>query len=55
MIGTFRERASDFANDTPTTNEPISPGPRVHAIASISLMGILATERASLTTGMIFS
>ena len=55
MIGTFRDRASDFANDTPTTNEPMSPGPLVHAIASISLIEILAIERASLTTGTIFS
>ena len=46
--------ANAFAKEVPTTNEPINPGPRVNAIASISSFLIPAFLIAASTTGIIF-
>jgi hypothetical protein len=43
----------DLAVSTPTSNEPINPGPTVTAIASISSWGFFRTLRASWITGII--
>ncbi len=46
--------ANPLANEVPTSNEPSNPGPRVNAIASISLTEIPAFLIALSTTGIIF-
>ena len=45
---------SPLANDTPTSSEPSSPGPRVKAMASISSGVSPASLSAVSTTGMMF-
>ena len=41
-------------NDTPTSSDPTSPGPRVKAMASMSEAVSPASRRAVSTTGMMF-
>jgi len=50
----FKERANPLAKETPTSNEPINPGPRVKAIALNSSLVTPARFSASCTTGTIF-
>ena len=50
----FNERANPFAKDTPTSNDPISPGPLVKATALNSSFVTPARFNASCTTGTIF-
>ena len=42
MSGIFSPIASDFANEVPTSNDPINPGPLVKAIAESSSLVIPA-------------
>src|SRR5579862_9730638 len=53
MRGLFQTKAKVLAVSTPTSKDPIKPGPWVTAIASISLGSILAWDRVSFITGII--
>lgn len=53
-IGMSCATESPLANDTPTSSEPSSPGPRVKAMASISPTVSPASRSAVSTTGMMF-
>lgn len=54
IIGIFNERAKPFAKDTPTSNDPIKPGPRVNATALSCSLVTPALFKASCTTGTMF-
>ncbi len=48
------ERANPLAKETPTSKDPISPGPRVKATALSSSLVTPARFSASCTTGTMF-
>lgn len=50
----FKERANPFAKETPTSKDPINPGPRVKATALNSSLVTPARFNASCTTGTMF-
>src|SRR5919108_4993161 len=50
--GASRTAAMALASATPTSSEPMSPGPSVHATASMSQKVTSARSRASRTTGV---
>ena len=50
----LRAIESPLVNDTPTSSDPTSPGPRVKAMASIRSAATPASLSAVSTTGMMF-
>ena len=55
MNGTSKASATAFAAARPTRSAPTSPGPTVTATASTSPNQIPASERASVSKGLMFS
>ena len=50
----YGKDAKPFAKDTPTSNDPIKPGPRVNATALSCSLVTPALFKASCTTGTMF-
>ena len=54
IIGSWLAIANPLAKEVPTNNDPSNPGPRVKAMALISLTSIPAFLIACETTGIMF-